>query len=196
MALTLTEIVSVANNFTDENITVSMGADFYNEAISRINAMLLTQLPYINKTSGDYATSVAITSALDETWQRRVVIPFVCYSIKINDGSMNEASYAFIQRFQDGMKELKLQRKSAIDINYRVSWKECTYNDYISATNTQDINAGVNLPSSSYLANVAKDLSLVVKIYNDAGVTRYYKLTEQGASASIRPIGSKNVGWF
>lgn len=196
MALTLTELVGIANNYTDENITVSMGADFYNEAIAKINTTLSTELPYIDKTAGDYSTSVTITGALSDTWQRSVVVPYMCYSIKTNDGSMNEAAFAYQQRFENELKKLKLQRKMAIDINYRISWKECSINDYTNATITEDIDVGTNLPSSSYLSTVVRDLAKVVKIYNNSGVTKYFRLTEQSSASRISPIGSSNYGWF
>ena len=109
--MTITEITRIANNYTDEVFTTSVCLDFANEAIAKINVTLGATLPYMSLTS-DY-------TALDEQWIRTVIVPYVSYSIKLNDGSINESQVNFLQRFEQGMRELRKNKKQAITENYR-----------------------------------------------------------------------------
>lgn len=201
MALTLENLTSIANNYTDENFSSSVVADFYNEAIARINTSLSVYLPYIDKSISGFAT-VPLT-ALDETWLRNVVVPYICYSIKINDGSMNEASTAFMQRFEQGLRALKPTKRTSIDINYRVAWQETDASSYINADVQETVYTGTSLPSSSFLSTVAKDLQKVVKVSNGTEETplaypsvKYFKLVENSNKISIKNLGPHNIGWF
>jgi len=102
--MTITEITRIANNYTDEIFTASVCLDFANEAIAKINVTLGATLPYMNLTS-DY-------TALNEQWIRTVIVPYVSYSIKLSDGSINESQVNFLQRYEQGVKELKKARSS------------------------------------------------------------------------------------
>jgi hypothetical protein len=104
--MTITEITRIANNYTDEIFTTSVCLDFANEAIAKINVTLGATLPYMSLTS-DY-------TALDEQWIRTVIVPYVSYSIKLNDGSINESQINFLQRYEQGVKELRKNKKQAI----------------------------------------------------------------------------------
>jgi hypothetical protein len=106
--MTITEITRIANNYTDEVFTASVCLDFANEAISKINIALGAKLPYYTPT-GDYPTTI-----FGDEWQRTVVVPYVSYSIKLNDGSINESQVNFLQRFEQGMRELRKNKKQAI----------------------------------------------------------------------------------
>jgi hypothetical protein len=104
--MTITEITRIANNYTDEVFATSVCLDFANEAIAKINVSLGATLPYMNLTS-DY-------TALDEQWIRTVIVPYVSYSIKLNDGSINESQINFLQRYEQGVRELRKNKKQAI----------------------------------------------------------------------------------
>ena len=104
--MTITEITRIANNYTDEVFTTSVCLDFANEAIAKINVTLGATLPYMNLTS-DY-------TALNEQWIRTVIVPYVSYSIKLSDGSINESQVNFLQRYEQGLKELRKNKKQAI----------------------------------------------------------------------------------
>ena len=108
--MTLNAITAAANAFTDETATQALTMSFANEAIAKINAQLKTKLPYIDA-QADY-------TALDEKWVRVVVIPYVAYSIKLNDGSLNEAD-RFLMSWQDGLNSLRRDKWDAIDEDYR-----------------------------------------------------------------------------
>ena len=104
--MTITEITRIANNYTDEVFTASVCLDFANEAIAKINVTLGANLPYMSLTS-DY-------TALNEQWIRTVIVPYVSYSIKLSDGSINESQVNFLQRYEQGLKELRKNKKQAI----------------------------------------------------------------------------------
>jgi hypothetical protein len=107
----ITEITRIANNFTDEVFTNLVCLDFANEAIAKINVALGATLPYMDLDS-DY-------TALEEQWIRTVVVPYVSYSIKLNDGSINESQINFLQRYEQGVRELRKNKKQAISTTYR-----------------------------------------------------------------------------
>jgi hypothetical protein len=111
--MTITEITNIANNYTDEVFTTSVCLDFANEAIAKINVALGAKLPYYAIT-GDYSTTI-----LGDEWQRTVIVPYVSYSIKLNDGSINESQVNFLQRYEQGMRELRKNKKQAISENFR-----------------------------------------------------------------------------
>jgi hypothetical protein len=104
--MTITEITRIANNYTDEVFTTSVCLDYANEAIAKVNVTLGATLPYMDLTS-DY-------TALDEQWIRTVIVPYVSYSIKLNDGSINESQVNFLQRYEQGVRELRKNKKQAI----------------------------------------------------------------------------------
>jgi hypothetical protein len=115
--MTLSEITRIANNYTDEVFSSLVCLDFANEAIAKINVALGAKLPYFQIVSG--TTDSADYTALTPEWLRTVVIPYVSYSIKLNDGSLQESTSNFIQRYQQGLKDLKKNKYSAISENYR-----------------------------------------------------------------------------
>jgi hypothetical protein len=111
----ITEITRIANNYTDEVFTTSVCLDFANEAIAKINIVLGAKLPYYNLTE-DYPDTV-----LADEWQRTVIIPYVSYSIKLNDGSINESQINFLQRYEEGLKSLKKNKRDVVPEAYRGS---------------------------------------------------------------------------
>ena len=109
--MTLTDITRIANNYTDEVFAASVCLDFANEAISKINIALGAKLGLVNATA-DYTD-------LDDEWIRTVIIPYVCYSIKLSDGSINESQVNFLQRYEQGVRELRKNKKVAIAEEFR-----------------------------------------------------------------------------
>jgi len=109
--MTITEITRIANNYTDEVFTASVCLDFANEAIAKVNVALGATLPYMDLNT-EY-------TALAEQWVRTVIVPYVSYSIKLSDGSINESQVNFLQRYEQGMRELRKNKKQAISENFR-----------------------------------------------------------------------------
>lgn len=110
--MNLAQITAAANVYTDENFNTTTVQTYTNEAIARINIELKAKLPFFNvDTSDDY-------SALAEQWIRTVIVPYVAYSIKMNDGSLNEAD-RFLRQFNQGMFTLRNNKRLAIQENFR-----------------------------------------------------------------------------
>lgn len=109
--MTLTEMTKAANAYTDENFKAINLLYFVNEAIGTINAEINCSLPFVTSTETDYV-------ALSETWIRQILIPYLCYSIKINDGSLSEASM-FMRNYEQGMLRLVDHKFDAISEIYR-----------------------------------------------------------------------------
>lgn len=135
--MTLSEIATLANDYTDENIRTNIIRGFVNTSLSRINAEIKTELPLIDE--GEEYT------ALGSDWIHTIVIPYVCWSIKMNDGSLNEARMYEIQ-YRDGIELLKINKHKAIDKAY---FKDGFENMY-TLSNYKGMSGKRNLKGTSY----------------------------------------------
>lgn len=108
--MTLLDVTRAANAFTDENFETTVTIFFANEGISFINARINSTLPPFDSTA-DY-------TAISDDWIRLLIIPYVSYSIKRNDGSVAEAD-RFFQNFLIGLAELESKKSSAIGTAYQ-----------------------------------------------------------------------------
>lgn len=111
--MTLTEMTQAANLYTDENFNPIQCLAFVNEAIGAVNAELDAELPFIDSVSTNYI-------ALTETWIRQLLIPYIAYSIKMNDGSLQEAS-VYLRMFENGLSRLFNHKDTAIEATYQSS---------------------------------------------------------------------------
>lgn len=109
--MTLVNITNAANAYTDENFEPTTVLFFVNEAISKINSELKCNLPLVEEILGDY-------TALSEKWITSLFIPYACYSIKMNDGSLNEAD-RYLSSFNDNFIRLIENKETAINESYR-----------------------------------------------------------------------------
>lgn len=109
--MTLTEMTKAANMYTDENFSATQCLPFVNEVIGTVNAELSCSLPFIDSTSADY-------SALSETWIRQLFIPYISYSIKMNDGSLSEANM-YLRMYENGLQRLYNNKDTAISSDYQ-----------------------------------------------------------------------------
>lgn len=108
--MTLSEIASVANNYTDESIATGMIKSFINGAISKINITLKSKLPVID--------DIVTYTALSDDWQNAIIVPYVCWAIKMNDSSTNEANM-YLYQYESGLRELKKYKQTAIAVDYQ-----------------------------------------------------------------------------
>jgi hypothetical protein len=133
--MTLTEMTNSANAYTDENFKATQCLFYVNEAIGSINAELDTNLPFIDDVNTEY-------TALSETWIRQLLIPYICYSIKMNDSSLNEAS-VFLNSYNQGLQRISDKKQSAISSEYQGSNFQKVYQiDYVTGlVNTFGIGA-------------------------------------------------------
>lgn len=108
--MTLTNIASTANDYTDESLSTGIIKSFVNGAISKINITLKSTLPVIDDTEP--------YTALSDDWVHTVIIPYVCWGIKMNDSSTNEANM-YLYQYESGLRELKKNKQSAVAEEYQ-----------------------------------------------------------------------------
>jgi len=135
--MTLDEMTKVANSSTDENFRTNQTMFFANEAISVVNAEVGTRLPFIEEVNEEY-------TALTETWIRQIIIPYISYSIKMNDSAIQEA-VLFLDSFNRGLNRIKDKKDKAIGEEYRDNGFETTYTIDFS-----DMAGTYNIPSERY----------------------------------------------
>lgn len=127
--MTLQSITDAANAFCDESFNVNTTVYFANEAIAVLNTRLKSTLPVFN-TTNDY-------SALDDNWLRLLIVPYVSYSIKRNDGSIAEAD-RFYGNFSAAFAEIQSNKYSAIAEDYRTE----DFGDGYQIDTTNAVNVG------------------------------------------------------
>lgn len=108
--MTLQEITDAANAFCDESFSTTLTIHFANEGLSIINTRLNSTLPSINATTS--------YTALSDDWLRLLIIPYVSYSIKQNDGSISESD-RFAEKFYRGLVSLESNKSVAIPEEYQ-----------------------------------------------------------------------------
>ena len=199
--MTLEKITEIANSYADEQFDEDIIEGFVNEAIARINITLDVDLPFFGIDTTDY-------DAIDESWQRMIFVPYVTYSIKVNDGSMNEASYAFMQRFESGMRELKRSRSFDIPKKYRLRWVQISEAEYNLAEHKIEYTADGAYeidPETLPKLGVADELDVVLVKYADTAVkvileetNEFYQLRDTRQAAPILPkrVPNDNGWWF
>jgi|SRR5690554_3624 len=126
--MNVNDMTRVANNYTDENFSPNLVLSFINDAISRINTSLKCSLPLITSVTDDY-------EALDTNWIYSILIPYACYGIKMNDGSLHEAD-RFLAIFNENFETLKMNKFDAIKEEYR--------NPDFSGIYKRDLSRGIN----------------------------------------------------
>ena len=101
--MNLEQLINTASAYTDETFTASIGMSFANRAISKINTEVNLMLPYFDD---DGATSNTEYTALPKDWLIGLIVPYLCYSIKKNDGSDTEAE-RYSQEFYETLVSFK-----------------------------------------------------------------------------------------
>jgi len=112
LQMTINEITAISNSFTDEQASTSVVRYYVNECISKVNIEAKAKLPLFSSINDPTYT------ALSESWQNVLFVPYVCYSIKMNDGSLNEAD-RYITKFNENLAKLLQEKNSAIGESYR-----------------------------------------------------------------------------
>lgn len=109
--MTLTDLTNTANSYTDESFSAQVTMKYANTCIGIINTKLKSKLPLFTDVSTPYL-------ALSDSWLETVVIPYLCWSIKMNDGSINEAR-EYQYQFEKGLAKLRIDKKLAVQEDYR-----------------------------------------------------------------------------
>jgi hypothetical protein len=118
--MTLNQLTEYANSYTDENFSTSQTIIYANTAISKINTNLKSTLPLFNPNPAIEYTD------LEDSWLMLTVLPYICWSIKMNDGSLNEAG-VYLFEFQNGMRVLNKNKKTAIPENRQAAGFKTVY---------------------------------------------------------------------
>lgn len=82
--ITVKDLYRISDAFTDELQDVVQGVNYANQAIARINTRIGLVLPFFAGDQDPY-------DALNINWLKTLVIPYMNWGIKMNDGSLNEA---------------------------------------------------------------------------------------------------------
>lgn len=93
----ISELMSISDSYTDEVVTSSEALLYANEAISYVNTKLGIELPMFSDVTTSY-------SAISDSWQRRLIVTWMNYSVKMKDSSLNEAGEyksSFFDAFSD-----------------------------------------------------------------------------------------------
>lgn len=111
--MTVNEIMTASDSFTDEVCTATWARTFTNQAIAKINMFLGTSLPLLKPTENEYSPSY-----LPDDWQYTLIVTYVNWGVKMNDTSLNEAD-RYLQEFNEYLKLLKSRMNEVIDEEYR-----------------------------------------------------------------------------
>jgi hypothetical protein len=155
--MNIAQLVRHVNRITDEEVEVSTGLDFANDAIARINVKCDTNFPFFNENQLDLDYP-----GFPETWQRTLLVPFMAGRIKQADSSQFEYSDAYGE-FTDNMIEFK--RKYPIPEEYQAAiiksyaadfegnyftWGPKKVEDFPSSPQTEDDEVTVTLDGGEF----------------------------------------------
>lgn len=83
--MTLDELIKVSNSYTDEVLSGAEAIRFANEGLSLINSKFSINLSFFEDITTEYV-------GLSDTWLRRLLVPYLNYSVKMKESSLNEAA--------------------------------------------------------------------------------------------------------
>lgn len=93
--ITLRDLVEASDAWTDEFIIDEFILKYANQCMAYINTEVGLNLPYFTDDKSKYI-------AIPAKWLRRLVTPYLSWSIKMNDGSITEAQI-YWQHFISGL---------------------------------------------------------------------------------------------
>lgn len=97
------EIYESSQYVTDEEMTSTQSINAANSAIAEINTKIGTKLPFY--TSENYQTIKY--DKFNESWQLRLIEPYLSYSIAANDSDINARDFHY-NRFLAALKEFQI----------------------------------------------------------------------------------------
>lgn len=98
--MTIAEVFEDVNLQTDESYENNELIPFFNDSISYINRRKHTFYPYISAT----VNVETEYEALSETWQRQIIVNYMCHLVKTIDSSQFEYT-DFLKKCQDAMDD-------------------------------------------------------------------------------------------
>ncbi len=95
--ITIKKLYEISDAYTDELQEVVGGIKFANQAIAKINTRVGLTLPFFQNEQEEY-------TALNANWLVTILVPYLNWGIKMNDGSLNEAD-RYLQDFSEALYE-------------------------------------------------------------------------------------------
>lgn len=108
--MNLEKLSKLSDSYTDEALTKNQVLYYANKAIAVINSKLRTELPLFTDNTTDY-------TALTDTWLMYMILPYINYSIKMNDSSLSEAN-RYEGEFWAAFTEFESQFMELLDATY------------------------------------------------------------------------------
>ena len=105
----LKEIYENSSYVTDEDMSSSQVVAAANCAIAEINTKIGTKLPFY--TASNYQE--ISYDKFDDSWQQRLIEPYLSYSIAANDSDINGRDFHY-NRFKDALREFQISGISSI----------------------------------------------------------------------------------
>ena len=105
----LKEIYENSSYVTDEDMSSSQIVALANSAIAEINTKIGTKLPFY--TNENYKTIPY--DKFDNSWQLRLIEPYLSYSIAANDSDVNARDFHY-ERFKMALREFQISGISSI----------------------------------------------------------------------------------
>ena len=99
----LKEIYESSNYVTDEEMSSSQAVNAANSAIAEVNTKIGTKLPFY--TDENYQTIPY--DKFSDSWQLRLIEPYLSYSIASNDSDINARDFHY-NRFLTALKEFQV----------------------------------------------------------------------------------------
>lgn len=109
----LKTIVSNSQYLTDETITDSVLVPIINGALSYINTEAMTDMPFVT------TDNISTTSydAITDSWQLRLLEPYLCFSIFSNDTTLPDADYHY-KRFLSAVDSFIKRGLRGVKVGY------------------------------------------------------------------------------
>lgn len=107
--MTIENILNNSKYLTDETISDENAINSINRCISLINTKCNTKFPYLTNLTSTY-------TYIPNKWLVSLLSPYLCYSIKMNDTSTNEANN-YLDTFYNSLNEFKDKIATLVD-NY------------------------------------------------------------------------------
>lgn len=108
--MNLEKLSKLSDSYTDEALTKNQVLYYANKAVAIINSRLRTELPLFVDNTTDY-------TALTETWLMYLILPYINYSIKMNDSSLAEAG-RYESEFWAAFTDFESQFMDLLDATY------------------------------------------------------------------------------
>ena len=136
----ITDIMKASDSYTDEICSEVWARYFINQAIAQINASLHTRLPLLNSEDSEYSKDI-----LSDGWQNLLLVTYVCWGVKMNDTSLNEAD-RYMNQFVQNLNLLKNTMSDNIPVEYTGgSQGDGSNNDGLGGVYQVDTTGAINL---------------------------------------------------